>query len=172
MASGSRTVTNSVIFDDMVGEILAEERRRNREGKVHIAFRDAEWQNAKMGKTLYYAHPIISEHAIRDWCVFIHEIHGQSGAHTHQGGVLIYVIEGQGYTNIDGERTNWKAGDVLLLPIKLGGVSHQHFSEGDAPARFIAFLYMPFREALGGDWKITTTHAEAQAEAEANLESK
>ncbi len=143
------------IFDDMVGELLADRRKKNREGKVHIKYSQAEWQMAKMGKTLYYAHPMMQDHAIRDWCVFLHEIRWKAGRHTHQGGVLIYILQGTGYTTMDGERVDWKAGDLLVLPIQPGGVSHQHFStDKDRPARFVAFLYMPFREALGGDWKI------------------
>lgn len=145
----------SPIFDDMIGELLAERRKKNREGRVHIRYADSEWQMAKMGKTLFYAHPLMQGHAIRDWCVFLHEIRGKAGRHTHQGGVLIYILKGAGYSTVDGERVDWKAGDLVVLPIKPGGVSHQHFStDASAPARFVAFLFMPFREALGGGWKI------------------
>jgi len=37
-------------------------------------------------------------------------------------------------------RYDWEAGDLILLPVKPGGVEHQHFSLGDEPARWMAFI--------------------------------
>ena len=44
----------------------------------------------------------------------------RSGKHRHQGGLVIYVLEGKGYSIVDGERKDWEKGDLVLLPMKPG----------------------------------------------------
>jgi gentisate 1,2-dioxygenase len=58
-------------------------------------------------------------------------------------------IEGDGYSVVDVERVDWKAGDLLLLPIRRGGVEHQHFNKvAGTPCRWIAFCHMPQMDRL------------------------
>jgi gentisate 1,2-dioxygenase len=52
----------------------------------------------------------------------------RSGKQKHQGGRVHYVLEGKGYTVVDGVRHEWEKGDVVLLPIKPDGVVFQHFN--------------------------------------------
>lgn len=89
--------------------------------------------------------------AVQDWDVFSHyEIEVHTGKHTHQGGLVIYVLDGEGYTIVEDRRVDWEAGDLLLLPITPGGVEHQHFNKTkDRPARWIAFIHRPMQDALG-----------------------
>ncbi len=48
---------------------------------------------------------------------------------------------GEGYSVVDGERLDWEAGDLLLLPLQPGGVEHQHFNRSpDQPVKWIAFI--------------------------------
>jgi quercetin dioxygenase-like cupin family protein len=76
-----------------------------------------------------------------DWRVFINDIKVHSGQHKHQGGLLIYVVEGEGYSVVEGEQHDWESGDLLLLPFKPGGVEHQHFNRYEGkPAKWIAFI--------------------------------
>jgi len=50
---------------------------------------------------------------------------------------------------VDGEKVEWKKGDLILLPIKPGGVEHQHFNRTqDRPARWLALIYGPFQDSL------------------------
>ena len=65
---------------------------------------------------------------LQHWRVFIHDIKTRSGKHRHQGGLVIYVLEGKGYSVVDGERKDWEKGDLVLLPMKPEGVEHQHFN--------------------------------------------
>jgi gentisate 1,2-dioxygenase len=66
------------------------------------------------------------------------------------------VITGKGYSVVDGERVDWQAGDLLLLPIKPGGVEHQHFNlQPGADCRWIAFSYMPFFDHVGSEFTQT-----------------
>lgn len=66
------------------------------------------------------------------------------------GGRAIYVLEGKGWTTVDGVRYDWEEGDLLLLPIKPEGVEHQHFNaEPGKPCKWLAMIYSPFKAALG-----------------------
>ena len=81
--------------------------------------------------------------------MFENHVRTHSGKHRHQGGLVIYVIDGEGYSIVDGERFDWKSGDLLLLPIRPGGVEHQHYNlKADRPCRWIAFCHMPTMDNL------------------------
>jgi quercetin dioxygenase-like cupin family protein len=72
---------------------------------------------------------------------------GKSQKHGHQNGALMYVLNGAGYDIHDGERTDWKAGDCLIVP---PGVVHQHFNSSDtAPARVIVIKSKPLYNFAG-----------------------
>lgn len=76
-----------------------------------------------------------------DWAIFCHEIRQHSGRHVHQGGLTLFVIKGRGYTVVDGKRFDWSEGDLICLPIKKGGVEHQHFNLDGQPSRWVAFSH-------------------------------
>jgi hypothetical protein len=123
-----------------------------------------QWELGPMGNMYRYIYEgLHDDTALTNWWVFKQDIRVHSGAHRHQGGLIIYVVEGTGYTLIDGVREEWEAGDLLLLPVKPGGVEHQHFnSTPGTSCKWIALIYMPFWDALlskieltqdGPDWK-------------------
>ena len=122
-------------------------------GKVVIRGSDREWEQSRQGRLKYYlqAHTY-GDAALRDWQVFAQDIRKHSGSHTHQGGLVIFCIEGRGYSMVDGERHDWEAGDLLLLPCKPGGVEHQHFNaEIGKSCKWIAFIYWPYWDALASE---------------------
>lgn len=125
--------------------------RAERRGKILIRGGDRPWEQTRQGRIRYYlSREALQDTAFKDWSVFVHEIRSQSGRHRHQGGLVIYVIEGKGYTVINDRRVDWEAGDLLLLPIRPGGVEHQHFNaDPERPAKWIAFIYKPFFDELG-----------------------
>lgn len=127
-----------------------EVRARNRTGKYVVKASERNWDRTRQGEIKYYLHPqLIDDTALQDWQVFVHNIYKHSGKHLHQGGLLIFVLEGSGYTVVNGQREEWKAGDLLLLPIKPGGVEHQHFNHDPMkPAKWLAFVYWPFHDQL------------------------
>ncbi len=48
------------------------------------------------------------------------------------------ILEGKGYTIIDGVRHNWEENEIILLPLKSHGVIHQHYnSDPNKPARLL-----------------------------------
>ena len=128
---------------------------RNLTGPVVIDCTKQQWFQARQGKLLYYLcpnnHP---ETPLQHWRVFIHEIKTRSGKHRHQGGLVIYVLEGRGYSIVDGVRMDWEKGDLVLLPMKPEGVVHQHFNlDPQKPAVWAALINMPIHEYLASDFQ-------------------
>ena len=96
-------------------------------------------------------HAAYPDSPLEDWIVFEQDIVTKSGRHRHQGGVAIFVLEGTGYTVVDGVRHDWAAGDLVVLPLKPEGVEHQHFNTTpDGNAKWLAFIHIPTRRELAG----------------------
>lgn len=115
---------------------------RQYRGKIVIKKSEREWDVSAQGRLLWYLHPeLYRDTPLGDCVFFLHDIRTHSGKHTHQGGLVIFVVEGKGWTVIDGERHDWEAGDLILLPIKPGGVEHQHFNaEPGKPCVWLAYI--------------------------------
>jgi gentisate 1,2-dioxygenase len=51
---------------------------------------------------------------------------------------------------MDGVRLDWEAGDLMILPLKPGGVEHQHFNaDPNEPCKWLAFINTTFQAATG-----------------------
>ena len=131
----------------------AELKERNLKGPVVIRAEDREMFQARQGKLRFYMDPVsFKDTPLQQWRVFTHEIRTKSGRHVHQGGLVIYVVSGVGYSVVDGERVDWKKGDLVLLPLKPEGVEHQHFNlDPTTPAVWAAFIHTPMQEYLASD---------------------
>jgi gentisate 1,2-dioxygenase len=114
-------------------------------------------------------HSRVTDTPLQNRSVFTHEVRKISGKYRHQGELVIYVIDGKGYSVVDGERVDWEKGDLVLLPIlvllpmKPGGVEHQHFNlDPEKPALWMAFIHQGTREyGLGGDANRTFARLES-----------
>ena len=77
------------------------------------------------------------------------------GGHTRSrrhGEAIHHVLDGHGYTLIDGVRFDWKRGDTFHLP---SGSVHQHFNlDPGRPATHVALSGGPPYEVLGDYWAI------------------
>lgn len=124
--------------------------RRSRTAKVVVKHNDRPEEMTRQGRLRYYLNrTTLHDTVLKDWNVFTHELRTRSGKHRHQGGLAIFVIEGRGYTVVEGQRLDWEGGDLILLPIQPGGVEHQHFNlNGDTPSRWMAFIYKPFHDEV------------------------
>jgi gentisate 1,2-dioxygenase len=122
-------------------------------GRVLLRESEMTWERNVQGNLAYYLYDDITDTAMTGWRVFMHRIAGKSGRHTHQGGLVIYVLSGRGHTVIDGERHDWKAGDLIMLPVVPGGVEHQHFNDADEPSEWVAFIHVPNYVATGSIWE-------------------
>jgi gentisate 1,2-dioxygenase len=108
---------------------------------------------ARQGRLRFFLDPLFyPEVPLLHWRVFTHEIRTKSGKHRHQGGLLIYVLEGRGYSVVEGERMDWEKGDLVLLPLNPNEVEHQHFNlDPEKPSLWAAFIHLPTQEYLASD---------------------
>ncbi|MBI4188457.1 MAG: cupin domain-containing protein [Chloroflexi bacterium] len=71
----------------------------------------------------------------------------KSGKHKHNMEAIIMIIQGQGYTVVDGTKYEWKKGDVITIPPM---AVHQHFNTGKTEAvRFFAVTTIPLMVNTG-----------------------
>jgi len=95
----------------------------------------------RQGFMRWYLHPAIKDTILSTHMFFEQEIPpaSRSGMLKFQGEQVIYILEGKGYTLIDGVKHQWEAGDVLNLPLRKQGITVQHFNEDpNRPAKFVA----------------------------------
>ena len=147
---GSHAGHKEVDTYERVLELHKGQIRRGYEGKIVVRGNERPVEKSRQGWLRYYLYgELFPETALQEWGVFLHEIHAHTGKHSHQGGLAIFVLDGDGYTVLEGQKLAWKKGDLLLLPIKPGGVEHQHFNnDANKPARWLAFIYWPYNEAM------------------------
>jgi mannose-6-phosphate isomerase-like protein (cupin superfamily) len=144
-------------------KMYAAARERARTGKIVVRARDLPWHQGRMGYTKQFLTWQRSDVAVDDWICFIHDIKVHSGKHRHQGSIMLFVLEGEGHTVVDGKKVEWEKGDLIVLPVKPNGCEHQHFNRVPGKtAKWIAFQYSPFVRVLGNvfehvenspDWK-------------------
>ena len=117
------------------------QREHQRKGAWLIKGRDLPWENNRQGKMKWFLHPALDTTAIRSMIVFEQEIPpgGRSGAQKTPGGCVLYILEGKGYTLVDGVRHDWQAEDLVNIPIRRNGVVVQHVNADlRRPVRFIS----------------------------------
>ena len=93
----------------------------------------------------------------------------RSGKIRHQGGLVHYVVEGQGYTDLDGAVHEWERRDIIALPPRPKGVVFQHVNTGPGRVR-IVIAFPNFDSSLGSEMGVALEvlspapeYAEAQA---------
>lgn len=118
---------------------------RQENGVLVVKDSDRDWELCPQGMLKFYlVKAQYPDTALQDWYVYAQDIQQQSGRQRHQGGgMALFVIEGQGSTEVNGERIDWEAGDCILLPLQPEGVDLVHFNRGPGAARFLAFVYVP-----------------------------
>ena len=161
----------------------ADFQQRQLTGKIVIRGAERELNEAgRQGTSKRYLHiHDFPDTALQDWIIFIHHIKTHSGMHRHQGGLVLFVLEGQGATEVDGEKVPWEAGDLILLPIKPKGVEHKHFNnDPQKGCRWMAFIYVPIWDHVASEMvqlelhpefakRVTDQQAYIQAKAENTL---
>lgn len=63
-----------------------------------------------------------------------------SQKHGHMNSAVMYILEGKGHEIHDGKRYDWKAGDAAIVE---NACVHQHFADGDKPAKYIIIKGKP-----------------------------
>ncbi len=133
--------------------------QRHQTGRRVVKFKEIPWEQNKQGRIKFYCSTKPHDLAAPGWIAFQHHINTQSGRHIHQGGTFIYIIDGKGYSVLDGVRYDWKKGDLIVIPIKPGQVEHQHFNEDpNKPVRWVALVYYPWMDATASMLRQVETH--------------
>ena len=97
-------------------------------------------ENNEQGLMRWYMHPSITDTVLSTLAIYRQDIPpgSRSGRLKFQGGQILFIVEGRGYTMLDGVKHAWEAGDVVNLPCKRDGIVVQHFN--DDPSKPTAFL--------------------------------
>ena len=67
--------------------------------------------------------------------------------HRHTYETIVFVLEGSGYSVVEGDRVEWKAGDALHIP---PWAWHQHFnSDPDKEVKFLSGTNAPLLQSVG-----------------------
>ena len=117
------------------------QRERIRHGIQVIKEADLPVETNRQGLMRWYLHPSIKDTAISSYMFFQPEIPpgSRSGRLKFQGNQVMLILEGTGYTTIDGVKYPWKTGDLVSLPLRTDGIVVQHFNtDPEKPAKFIA----------------------------------
>lgn len=136
------------VYEIMMREVK-ERNERLAKGRKVVKGKSIPFQMNRQGIIRHYLSDSIKDTALDKWAIFVHEVRTHSGRHKHPGGLNIFVLDGKGYTVIDGVRFDWGTGDLICLPIKSGGVEHQHFNLEDKPSRWLALINNHIIEMLG-----------------------
>jgi hypothetical protein len=101
---------------------------------------DLPYEINRHGKMKWYLHPAMQDVALRTILFYEQEIPpgSRSGRQKCQGNIVFLVLEGQGFTVVNGVRHSWKADDVIVLPVREEGLTYQHFNTDEKkPARLV-----------------------------------
>ncbi len=117
------------------------QREQTRNGIQVIKEAELPQEVSRHGLLRWYLHPAIKDTCLSVFLFYQQEIPpgSRSGRLKFQGGQVMMITEGRGYTTIDGVKHPWKAGDVLNLPLRADGIIVQHFNaDPNNPVKFVA----------------------------------
>lgn len=117
------------------------QRAQRKNGLQVIKERDLPLERNSQGLMRWYLHPEITDTVLSTLLFFQQEIPpgSRSGRLKFQGGQVMLILEGKGYTLIDGVKHSWEAGDVVNLPLRSDGIIIQHFNaDPEVTAKFVA----------------------------------
>lgn len=142
-----------VVPIDPYGDYPIKDARRRKDkalkGRKVIKGKEIPFNMSRMAIHRNYAKEWIEDLCNDNWNIFVQDIRTHSGKHVHQGGLVLFVLKGKGYTVVDGHRFDWEEGDLICLPVKKGGVEHQHFNLTEEPSRWCAFIFSPQWNLIG-----------------------
>jgi gentisate 1,2-dioxygenase len=134
-------------------EIRDQQRSVRRNGRTIVPGDEIPWEWNRQGKQKWYMHPDMTENCLNTLMFYVQELppNGRSGKQKSQGGQAGVVIEGHGYTLVDGVRHDWEKHDVLNFPVRTEGIVVQHVNlDAEKPA-LLAFVEPNTVDALGVD---------------------
>jgi gentisate 1,2-dioxygenase len=137
---------SSAFYREQLHFAVREEQKRE-QTKVLVKNQDLVFEESPMGRIAYVIDPRLGFH-VRTLSTLVAEIAPgrHSGTHRHVYEEINYVLQGKGYSIVEDRKYEWKAGDVLSIPIFAW---HQHFNSGAENARFLVHTNRVAMENLG-----------------------
>lgn len=146
---------NTRLYEPKDFQRAADDLVRAQVGRIVVRAKERPWDLFRQAKARRYLSPFepeLEDTARLEWDVFLQVFADRSGKHRHQGGLVIFILEGTGHSVIDDVRYDWEAGDLMLLKLTPGGVDHQHFNhDPEQPAKWIAMVYWPYFDYAGSE---------------------
>ncbi len=131
------------------------DRQRAKQAKAAwlIKGKNLAWERNRQGKMKWYLHPALDDTVIRTLMVCAQEIPpgGRTGVQKTPGGTILYILQGRGYTLLDGVRHDWEAEDVVNVPIRRDGVTVQHVNLDPHEAVHFIAVDLNLVDTLGVD---------------------
>jgi gentisate 1,2-dioxygenase len=130
-----------------------EEREKNKDAVVIVKGQELPWEINKQGVMRWYLHPSIQDTVIKPFIFYTQKIPpgSRSGKLTFQGGQVVYAWKGRGHTILDEMRYDWQAGDIIQFPLRIAGVTYQHFNDDENQAAELICVEADTVGALGVD---------------------
>ena len=104
------------------------QRQQFNNGTWLIKGKDLPWEHNQQGTMRWFMHPAFTDTCIRSLLFYeqVIEPGSKSGVQLTPGGQCIFILEGRGYTLLDGQRFDWQAEDIVQIPLRRDGVKVQH----------------------------------------------
>ncbi|HXP92028.1 MAG TPA: hypothetical protein VN905_01040, partial [Candidatus Binatia bacterium] len=134
-------------------EIRDQQRAIRRSGRTVARGDEIPWEWNHQGKQKWYMHPDMTENCLNTLMFYVQELPpgGRSGKQKSQGGQAGVVLEGRGYTLVDGVRHDWEKHDVLNFPVRTEGIVVQHVNLDPDSVALLAFVEPNTVDSLGVD---------------------
>jgi quercetin dioxygenase-like cupin family protein len=145
---GRRLENPTTQYDHFVDLLGQEKEQRDNSPRVFPAA-GVEFENTRQGSLRFRVDNWAGLHG-QDLDVAEYRIEPghHTGRHRHIPEEMLLVVSGRGHDVHDESVHPWKAGDLICIPPM---TEHQHFNDGDEPARLVsAWSHHPANEFLGG----------------------
>jgi gentisate 1,2-dioxygenase len=139
-------------WDELIA-LRDRQRERAKRGVQVVRGDELPQESNAQGLMRWYMHPAIENTILNTLMFYEQELppRSRSGRLKFQGGQVMYILAGAGYTLVDGVKHPWKAGDVLNLPVRRDGIVVQHVNDdSETSAKFLA-CEPKFVDAAGVD---------------------
>ncbi len=123
-----------------------EEQEERKKAKLYINEEDLEWVRTKQDwRVALLCAPEIG--FVSSGVSMIAEIPRgwHTGRHSH-GEEAMYIVQGNGFSVVDGLRYDWETGSCLFMPY---GSVHQHFNSGEETVRYFSGMALPLERFAG-----------------------
>ena len=127
------------LFDELI-TLRDKQRAELSSALLTVKAEELPWEINRQGRMRWYTHPLLHDVGMNTLMIYVQEIPpgSRSGRQLIQGGQILFVWEGRGYSEVSGQNHQWEANDLINLPPLPEGVVVQHFNPNpEVPARLI-----------------------------------